>query len=63
VGSEVVTYPSEILPFNVIGNEAGFFPSVVANVMEVLLGPAERYDIIFDFSTLPAGTILESCIV
>jgi FtsP/CotA-like multicopper oxidase with cupredoxin domain len=52
-GNEVVR--SGLLPFYVIGNEGGFFPSVVGPVIEVLLGPAERYDIIFDFSSLTAG--------
>lgn len=41
------------IPFNVIGNEAGFFPSVVA-ATRLLLGPAERYDLVLDFSQLPA---------
>lgn len=46
--------PDQTLPFWVIGNEAGFFPSAV-NRTQLLLGPAERYDILFDFGTL-AGT-------
>jgi FtsP/CotA-like multicopper oxidase with cupredoxin domain len=44
-----------IIPFWVIGNEGGFFPSVHGPVDQVLLGPAERYDIIFDFSSLQPG--------
>jgi FtsP/CotA-like multicopper oxidase with cupredoxin domain len=44
-----------LLPFYVIGNEGGFLPSVVGPVSEVLLGPAERYDLVFDFSSLTAG--------
>ncbi|WIA31356.1 hypothetical protein OEZ86_002257 [Tetradesmus obliquus] len=57
VGAEVVT--SGVLPFWVVGNEAGFFPSLVGPVTQVLLGPAERYDVIFDFSTVPgnAGSV------
>lgn len=42
------------IPFYVIGNEAGFFPSVVKKTA-ILIGPAERYDIIIDFSHVPAG--------
>eukprot|EP00775_Hariotina_reticulata_P002747 gene2747-3041_t len=41
------------LPFYVIGNEGGFFPSLVGPRTSILLGPAERYDIIFDFSRIP----------
>lgn len=40
-------------PFYVIGNEAGFFPSIVGPVETLLMGPAERYDILFDFAQLP----------
>jgi FtsP/CotA-like multicopper oxidase with cupredoxin domain len=53
VGNEVVT--TNILPFWVIGNEGGFFPSLVGPVTQVLMGPAERYDIIFDFWNVPMG--------
>jgi spore coat protein A len=54
-GTEVVT--TGIMPFYVIGNEGGFFPSVVGPITNtgVLMGPAERYDIILDFSAVPAG--------
>ncbi|WIA16509.1 hypothetical protein OEZ85_013187 [Tetradesmus obliquus] len=46
-----------ILPFYAIGNEGGFFPSVVGPITDtgVLMGPAERYDLIIDFSALKAG--------
>jgi hypothetical protein len=53
-GNEVITNPADIIPFHVVGNEGGFFPSAV-ETSQVLLGPAERYDIVIDFSTLPAG--------
>lgn len=43
------------LNFYVIGNEAGFFPSIVGPVQSLLLGPAERYDVIIDFSQLPSS--------
>lgn len=45
---------SQRIPFHVIGNEAGFFPSVVTTT-QVLMGPAERYDIIIDFSDFYIG--------
>jgi hypothetical protein len=54
VGNEVITNPADIVPFHVVGNEGGSFPSAV-ETSQVLLGPAERYDIVIDFSTLPAG--------
>jgi FtsP/CotA-like multicopper oxidase with cupredoxin domain len=41
----------------VVGNEAGYFPSLVGPVRQVLLGPAERYDIILDFSSIPGGAL------
>lgn len=46
-----------ILRFYAIGNEGGFFPSVVGPFTDtgVLMGPAERYDLIIDFSGIPAG--------
>ena len=49
------------LPFWQIGNEGGFLPAPI-ELPEVLLGPAERADVIVDFSAVPAGTdvILEN---
>jgi FtsP/CotA-like multicopper oxidase with cupredoxin domain len=46
------TRPSdeERLPFTVIGTEAGFLTSPVMRD-QLLLGPADRFDVIFDFSS------------
>jgi bilirubin oxidase len=38
-----------------IGNEGGFLPAPIEQ-SELLLGPAERADVIVDFTTVPAGT-------
>ena len=43
------------LPFWQIGNEGGFLPAPV-ELPEVLLGPAERADVIVDFTDVPTGT-------
>ena len=43
------------LPFWQIGNEGGFLPEPV-ELPEVLLAPAERADVIVDFTNVPAGT-------
>jgi bilirubin oxidase len=43
------------LPFWQIGNDGGFLPQPVM-LSEVLLGPAERADVIVDFASVPAGT-------
>ena len=43
------------LPFWQIGNEGGFLPQPV-ELSEVLLAPAERADVIVDFTNVPAGT-------
>jgi bilirubin oxidase len=43
------------LPFWLIGNEGGFLPAPV-ELAEVLLGPAERADVVVDFTNVPAGT-------
>ncbi|KAF6257813.1 hypothetical protein COO60DRAFT_1460964 [Scenedesmus sp. NREL 46B-D3] len=53
VGAEVVT--EDLIPFYVIGNEGGFFPSAV-EATQVVMGDAERYDIIIDFSGVAAGS-------
>jgi bilirubin oxidase len=45
------------LPFWQIGNEGGFLPAAV-ELTEVLLGPAERADVILDFTNVPAGSEL-----
>jgi bilirubin oxidase len=43
------------LPFWQIGNEGGFLPEPV-ELAQILLGPAERADVIVDFTNVPAGT-------
>lgn len=45
------------LPFWWIGTEGGFLPAPL-RVEELLLGPAERADVIVDFGAVPAGTRL-----
>ena len=41
--------------FTQIGSEGGFLPQPV-QVNQILLGPAERADVIIDFTNIPAGT-------
>jgi FtsP/CotA-like multicopper oxidase with cupredoxin domain len=43
------------LPFWQIGNDGGFLPEPV-ELSELLLGPAERADVIVDFTQVPAGS-------
>jgi FtsP/CotA-like multicopper oxidase with cupredoxin domain len=43
------------LPFWQIGNEGGFLPAPV-ELPELLIGPAERADVIVDFTNVPTGT-------
>jgi spore coat protein A len=43
------------LPFWQIGNEGGFLPAPV-ELPELLLGPAERADVIVDFTNVPTGS-------
>jgi bilirubin oxidase len=43
------------LPFWQIGADGGFLPRAV-RLNQLLLGPAERADVIVDFSSVPAGT-------
>jgi bilirubin oxidase len=45
------------LPFTQIGNDGGFLPHPVERDL-LLLGPAERADVIVDFSEIPVGTAL-----
>ena len=45
------------LPFWLIGSEGGFLPQV-AQQETILMAPAERYDIIVDFSGLPTGRVI-----
>ena len=48
---------SNDLPFWQIGSEGGFLPKPVKQT-QLLIGPAERADVIVDFSRVPAGTRL-----
>lgn len=47
-GTDTRTGPCERIPFWVIGNEGGYFSQPVQRD-QLIMGPAERYDIIFDF--------------
>ena len=46
-----------VLPFTRIGSEGGFLPTPVV-LEELLMSPAERADVIVDFSSVPVGTEL-----
>ncbi|HTU76979.1 MAG TPA: multicopper oxidase domain-containing protein [Trebonia sp.] len=46
--------PETSLPFWLIGTDAGFRAPL--QMLNFLMGPAERYDLIVDFSQVPAGT-------
>lgn len=48
---------ADLLPFYVIGTDQGWFPGLQAPVTTLLMGPAERYDVIIDFS----GVLLLPC--
>jgi spore coat protein A, manganese oxidase len=43
------------MPFWLIGTEGGFLPRPVS-LKQLLMGPAERADVILDFTGVPAGT-------
>jgi len=45
------------LPFWQIGAEGGFLPAPVM-LTELLMGPAERADVVVDFSRVPVGTVI-----
>jgi len=44
-------------PFHQIGSEGGFLPQVVT-LNDLLMGPAERADVIVDFGAVPVGTTI-----
>jgi bilirubin oxidase len=46
---------SPVLPFTQIGTEGGFLPAPVG-LEQLLMSPAERADVIVDFSSVPVGT-------
>lgn len=60
---KIVTNPesprptSPALPFWQIGNDGGFLPAPVQRT-QVLIAPAERADVIIDFTSVPEGTEL-----
>jgi hypothetical protein len=49
------TATANLLPFYVIGNEAGWFPELQLPVSSLEVGPGERYDVIIDFSGAGGG--------
>jgi len=51
----ILRFEGEALPFVQIGGDQGFLPAPVTRT-RLLLGPAERADVIVDFSSLPPGT-------
>lgn len=56
VTDPIVTRPvTPILPFWQIGSEGGFLPAP-AQLQQLLMSPAERADVIVDFTGLPVGT-------
>ena len=44
-----------VLPFALIGTEGGFLPAPVV-LDQLLMSPAERADVVVDFTNVPAGT-------
>jgi FtsP/CotA-like multicopper oxidase with cupredoxin domain len=51
----ILRFEGEQLPFHQIGAEQGFLPAPVT-LTRLLMAPAERADVIVDFSQVPAGT-------
>lgn len=41
---------SNLMPFWVVGNDDGFWPALSAPMTVLQMGPAERYDVVIDFS-------------
>jgi FtsP/CotA-like multicopper oxidase with cupredoxin domain len=52
------TVTVNLVPFYVIGNEGGWFPELQPAVTTLQIGPAERYDVIVDFSGELAITVV-----
>jgi len=48
---------SNKMPFAIIGSDGGYLPAPVT-VTELTIAPGERYDVIVDFSAVPAGSKL-----
>lgn len=55
---------SNAMPFRVIGSDGGLFTAAVDGVTSFLIGPAERYEAIVDFSGVKVGTqvFLDNCL-
>jgi FtsP/CotA-like multicopper oxidase with cupredoxin domain len=51
----ILRFEAEAVPFVQIGGDQGFLPTPVTQT-RLLLGPAERADVVVDFSSLPPGT-------
>ncbi|EME22908.1 multicopper oxidase family protein [Rhodococcus triatomae] len=49
---------SNRMPFTVIGSDGGLLDEPV-QVVEIDIAPAERYDILIDFSPMPSGTTVD----
>src|SRR6266508_2276291 len=53
----ILEFPSKVkATFTVIGTEGGFLPAPVT-LSQLLIGPAERFDVIVDFTGLKPGTV------
>lgn len=44
------TTTANLMPFWVIGNDAGWYPQLQPSVTSLEMGPAQRFDVIIDFS-------------
>lgn len=44
------TQVADLLPFWVVGNDGGFYPELQEPITALEMGPAERYDIVIDFT-------------
>jgi FtsP/CotA-like multicopper oxidase with cupredoxin domain len=51
----ILRFDGERIPFHQLGAEQGFLPEPVA-LGRLLMAPAERADVVVDFSDVPAGT-------
>lgn len=51
----ILRFEAEAVPFVQIGGDQGFLPTPLTQ-QRLLIGPAERADVIVDFSSLPPGT-------
>ncbi len=53
----ILEFPAKVkATFTVIGTEGGFLPAPVT-LSQLLIGPAERFDVIVDFTGLKPGTV------